>query len=184
MTKHSLRKKDKHRASARVVDGKLILSFPNAVTPVLWQMDLSEAKASALVVNPAANGEGASLALKTGRGESLSIAEFSGKEEALEGLMTISSALENAYGQIRVGQAANEFDKPVISYHDKRRGGWKFAAIIAGLIVAGVLIVSWGSLMPRPPQNINQAAYAPPPASAKDSAGVPVSADDYLKDTQ
>ena len=39
-----------YQSSARVVDGKLILSFPHALTPVVWQMDLSQTKASALEV--------------------------------------------------------------------------------------------------------------------------------------
>ena len=41
---------NKNGASANVVDGKLILSFPHAQTPVLWQMDLAQAKASAIEV--------------------------------------------------------------------------------------------------------------------------------------
>ena len=35
---------------ANVVDGKLILSLPEAATPVIWQMDLEQAQSCALEV--------------------------------------------------------------------------------------------------------------------------------------
>ena len=44
------KKQEETSASANVVDGKLILSLPEAENPVVWQMDLSSAKASALEV--------------------------------------------------------------------------------------------------------------------------------------
>ena len=51
-------KKDKTKTtSASVVDGKLILSFPHAQTPVLWQMDLTQAKASSLEVTKSEKGK-------------------------------------------------------------------------------------------------------------------------------
>ena len=40
----------KNKTSAKVVEGKLILSCPGAEIPVVWQMDLNEAKACAFEV--------------------------------------------------------------------------------------------------------------------------------------
>ncbi len=92
-------------ASARVVDGKLILSFPDAVKPVLWQMDLVSAKASALEVDqlsgePGAGGQ-AALILKTPKGEQTTIAVFESRDAALSALMTVGAALGCAQGRIR-----------------------------------------------------------------------------------
>lgn len=95
-------------ASARVVDGKLILSFPDAVKPVLWQMDLVSAKASALEVDQlsgeaGAGGQGgqAALILKTPKGEQTTIAVFESRDAALSALMTVGAALGCAQGRIR-----------------------------------------------------------------------------------
>lgn len=178
------KKNSKHRASARVVDGKLILSFPDAVTPVLWQMDLHEAKASALTVSPSsASGTNALLNLKTVRGESTQIAEFSSKEDAVAALMVISQALENAQGQIRPApHAANDYEgKPLLAtYRQKKGSGWKWAIGILGAIVIVVMMTMLGSLLPAAPDGLDS-AYAPPPASPQSSSGVPMNADDYLK---
>jgi hypothetical protein len=166
------------RSSARVVDGKLILSFPDALTPVLWQMDLGEAKASALEVLP---GEGAShiLTLRTARGESLDIAPFATREEAVQGLMAVSRALENAHGQIRPGSSNGPGIR--INAPKLKTGGAKnWGVAVLGLLFAFALFSMWASLAPRPPSGINSGA--PGAASAPPSnAGVPLSADDYLK---
>ena len=72
----ALKKMHKNNASASVVDGKLILSFPHAQTPVIWQMDLAEAKASALEVLKAEKGTDFTLTLKTQKGEKVKIDLF------------------------------------------------------------------------------------------------------------
>ena len=77
-------KKTNKRASAKVVDGKLILSLPDALTPVVWQMDLAHAKASALEVrcnNEAMNAY--TLTLKTPKGETIEVAAFDERENAM-----------------------------------------------------------------------------------------------------
>ena len=74
-------KKD-YKSSAKVVDGKLILSFPNAVNPVVWQMESQEAKASALEVNDNEK-SGYDLVLKTLKGERVQVASFAEKELSL-----------------------------------------------------------------------------------------------------
>src|SRR5690606_21303301 len=56
-----------YAASASVVDGTLIISLPDAITPVVWRFALGQAKASALEVRPQDDGT-FMLLLKTPRG--------------------------------------------------------------------------------------------------------------------
>lgn len=171
-------------ASAQVVDGKLILSLPGAITPILWQMDMGETKASALTVTPSsASGEHATLSLKMPRGESAPIAEFPSKQEAVEALNVVARALESAHGRIRpASPAANEYEnRPVIAYRDKRNG-WKWGLGVAAVAILIAIAVVWGSLLPGGGGSQQfESAYAPPAdTTARETAGVPVSADDYL----
>ena len=53
-------------ASAKVVDGTLILSLPDAISPVVWRMELGHAKSSAIEVREQDNGT-FMLTLKTAR---------------------------------------------------------------------------------------------------------------------
>jgi len=176
---------NKIEASASVVDGKLILSFPHAQTPVLWQMDLAQAKASALEVLKADKGKAFTLTLKTQKGESVQVASFTTRDEALEGLMAASNALKNAHGNIQV--AANEDQKiGVLTQAPKKKAGkgqWLTAlfAVVALIVIFGV----FASVMPKPPTSIqgtsgNVSASAQAPEAAAQAAGVPVSADDFL----
>lgn len=173
---------NKSSASANVVDGKLILSFPHAQTPVLWQMDLTQAKASALEVLKAEKGTDFTLTLKTQKGEKVQIASFDTREEALEGLLAASNALKNAHGSIQT--AANDEQKVAIAHAPRRKakkGQWITALFAA--IALFVLFGFWASVTPKPPTSIantsaNLAAQQSAPAS--ESAGVPVSADDFL----
>lgn len=91
----SLRNKNHNDANASVVDGKLILSFPEAITPIVWQMDLNDAKSSSFEVT----NDGDHFALvtkKQGAQKKESIAPFSTKEQAVAALMATSSALKTA----------------------------------------------------------------------------------------
>ena len=173
------------KASASVVDGKLILSFPYAQTPVVWQMDLTQAKASALEVLKAEKGKSFTLTLKTQKGESVQVASFETRDEALEGLMAASKALENAHGSIQI--AANEDQKIAVAHATGKKAGkgrW-----VTGILAVFALIVLFGvlaSVSPKPPMSINTGtgagavASGQPSGSASQSAGVPVSADDFL----
>jgi len=170
-----------NNASASVVDGKLILSFPHAQTPVVWQMDLTQAKSSALEVVKAEKGKTFSLTLKTQKGEKVDIAQFENREDAIDGLMAASKALENAHGSIQL--AANEDQKIAVAHAPRKKsnkGQW-----ITGILAVLALIVlfgMWGENAPRGPQSIQTAAgpTGQAVAPAAQSSGVPVSADDFL----
>ena len=40
----------KYTSSAKIVDGILVLSLPDAIHPVVWQMELGQSKSSALEI--------------------------------------------------------------------------------------------------------------------------------------
>lgn len=170
----------KSTATARVVDGKLILSYPDALNPVVWQMDLTQAKASAMEVRD--NKGTFMLTLKTAKGETTDIAPFTTKEEAVDALMVAARALENAHGQIRpVANGTNVEQLPV-----EKNGKGRWAGATLGIIMIVILIGIWGSLTPRPAANGGSAPVGSNPAmtmggSAGDENGVPLSADEFLR---
>jgi hypothetical protein len=183
MMRHALKSltSSNNQSSARVVDGKLVLSFPHAITPVVWQMDLTQAKASALEVHENKDSGVSTLVLKTPGGSNTDIAPFEKKSQAVEALMAISRALENAQGQIRSGTTPYETVGTV--HHHPRRGftPGKWVAAVLALFMLLILINIWGSNLPRSPSSVTQdTSIAQDPAS---QAGVPMSADDFLTST-
>lgn len=160
------------QSSARVVDGKLILSFPGAINPVLWQMELNEAKASALEVLPA--GDAHVLMLRSARGEKLEIAPFATRAEAVDALMAVSRALESAHGRIRGSNGGIAALRPA---NENKHSRWITG--IVGMLFVFILFMVWGSLAPQPAKSPSSSARVS--TSAEPPAGVPLSADDYLK---
>lgn len=173
----------KSNASASVVDGKLILSFPHALTPVVWQMDITQAKSSALEVLKAEKDEIYTLTLKTQKGEKVEIASFDSREQAINGLMAASKALEAGHGNMQI--AANEDQNITIARASQKKGSkGKWITGIVAAIALFLLFGLWGATAPSGPQSIRTAAGTNPQQSsapsAAQSAGVPVSADDFL----
>lgn len=187
--------KQKHHndANASVVDGKLILSFPEALTPIVWQMDLSDAKSSSFEVVE----EGKNFALvtkKQGAQKKESIAPFSTKEQAIAALMATSSALKNGHGHIAAPSSAaahsaqphaqTVYHMPPQAAQQKGSAG-KWAVAILCLLVIGFLFTSIANMQPRIAGGGDGAsrtsASAGAGANAASSAGVAVSADDFLR---
>ena len=174
-----------YSASASVVDGTLILSLPDALSPVVWRLELSNAKASALEVR---EGDGGvyRLMLKTPRGDVNDIAGFENRGRAVAALMAVSRAMEQSHGQIY--PAANDTEPynpahlPVAPKRSKAAGGKKGGLL--GVLAAIVLIVGLGMLLisMQPPQYKTAATSSTSTAAAPSTpSGVPVSADDFLK---
>lgn len=172
-------------ASARVVDGKLILSFPHARTPVVWQMDLSEVKASALEVLENKNKDGHTLTLKTPKGEKLDAAEFENRQDAVNGLMAASHALENAHGNIRPAKNTDNQGKTAANTNANPAKPGRWVAGLLGLALLVALFGAWSATAPQTPNSYRpQGTLSPTAANAQsaaaNAAGVPVSADDFL----
>jgi hypothetical protein len=167
-----------NQSSARVVDGKLVLSFPHAITPVVWQMDLTQAKSSALEVHENKDTGVATLVLKTPGSGSTDVAPFEKKSQAVEALMAVSRALESAHGQIRAGMAETVVTaRPPAPFSP---GKW-IAAVLA-LFMLFILFNIWGANLPRSPSTVeNPAEFGA--GQVQDQAGVPLSADEFLTNT-
>jgi hypothetical protein len=170
------------QASARVVDGKLILSLPHAMTPVVWQMDFGEIKASALEVRKDADKGVFSLVLKTPNGGITDIAPFEKRDQAIAGLMAASRALENAHGKIRVqaGSAATEGQTISFVTPQQKSGSskWGMALVVLFLLL---LFGVWTMLSTHQPGMPAGTANPGGPGGAQESpTGVPLSADEFL----
>lgn len=160
-------------SSARVVDGKLILSFPEALTPVVWQMDLTQTKASALEVKQ--DKDRFTLALKTPKGEVIDIASFEKREAAVSGLMAASKALESGQGQIRpVGTSSTiEQIRPKSSLK-------KWILIALGVLALWLLFNMW-ALQQNSSSNITSGTGQTESSGSADTSGVPIPADEFLQ---
>ena len=175
----SLTSSRKSGASASVVDGKLILSLPHAMTPVVWQMDLDHAKASALEVREGQQAGAFTLTLKTPRGEAVDIAPFQTRDQAIEGLMAAANALKNAQGQIRPANANAATAHLATAPAPPRRSSWP--AILLGLLLLLVLLGVWSAMTPPTPMGTNPDSASIAINPQQTEPGVPLSADEFLK---
>ena len=183
MKNSAAEKKDVLASTVKIVDGKLILSLPNAQTPVVWQMDIEKAQSAAFTIQENKKKKSHALVLKNQDGEADEIALFDTKEGAVEILMETSEALQNAQGQIKAGAPANtNTSLPSSSaVSSKEEGSDKLGAFLAvALVVALILIWSVSSSVPEKISGASNASSASGNLDARQSSGVPVSADDFL----
>ena len=172
-------------ATAKVVDGTLILSLPDAISPVVWRMELGHAKSSAIEVREQDNGT-FMLTLKTPKGDINDIAPYDSRAKAVTALVAISRAMEHAHGEIHPANApGTAAEAPARRTKGESRGG-SILTGLAGLGLVIVLIMVLMRLNPLPtgidPASGDMAA-APSAASgfmSSTPAGEPVSADDFL----
>lgn len=165
-----MKNKNKNKSSAKVIDGKLIMSFPGAKTPVVWQMNLDTVKTASLEVLE--KKEIFTLSLKTSEGEKEDIAKFAIRDDAVTALMSASKALETAQTK------TTSNDNPPTA----KPGTWKkVVGGIAALIFVFFIFGLWNANQQLQQMELAQAAgIAPTQNSAANSAGVAVSADDFL----
>jgi hypothetical protein len=186
-------------SSAKVVDGALILSLPDAISPVVWRMDLTSVKSSALEVRDNKDGT-FMLTLKTPRDDVTNIAPFTEKAVAVRALMAVSYALEHgqSHAQVHTIRPAatmiGDVQAPAQYAAAPAEGGiMKWISGIAAVLVLFILI---GVLMHQSPRNTSfsgtsnnfvSATAAPDSHSSSiapstNASGVPVSADDFLRE--
>lgn len=172
---------DKYISTAKVIDGVLILSLPDAVSPVVWQMELGQSKASALEIRNAENGQFI-LTLKTPRQDVLDIAAYANRDAAIKALLAASAALEKAQGQLKTSPSGvtNGYPVPVVTASRSGSAAWcllkkilKISTIIlgTGAVILLVLFVV-GKLFLTPPSATNAASA---------TSGGAVSADEFLE---
>ncbi len=168
-----------YSASARVIDGTLIISLPQAITPVVWRMELGHVRASALEVRKQ-EGNTYMLILKTPKGDVSDIALFDNRGRAVQALMAVSRAMEQAQGQMRT-VAANSpgvTNLPALRPETPPAGkrGRFASGIIGTVLLIGLVAIILNMGAPREslgPDGTTQKAAEP-------VTGVPLSADDFL----
>lgn len=176
---------DEYQPSAKVVDGSLILSLPDAINPVVWRMELGSAKASALEVKPAPADGTFLLTLKTPKGEVYDIAPYATREQALRALMRVSAAMQGAQGRLVAAAPASSFISPADTatantaarYKGTGASPLKWALAVAGIFLVIFLFSYLGTISPAPttaPGNAGEETQS-------GATGVPQSADEVLR---
>jgi hypothetical protein len=164
------------KSKAQVVDGKLILSCPTAISPVVWQMDLTQAKASAMEVQT--QGDVFQLNLRTAKNENVLVASFLNKSAALKTLQDISRALNRAHGTIRPAeQGTARKGKGFLGWV-----GWGASVIVTAVILVfsmGMIVTAIYGPLPQTIEPLAGPDAQTPSIPAEN--GVPLSADDFLK---
>ena len=174
---------NEYESSAKVVDGNLILSLPDAINPVVWRMELGSVKASAMEVrNPSADGSHM-LALKTPKGEVHDIAPYLNREQAIQALMRISSALQSAEGKFTPAAnytQPNQTARTTEAATDSPSYKWLF--VFGGVLSIIILFAYLSSLTPHQ-SNIagSQSTATSVTGESNAESGVPQSADEMLK---
>lgn len=179
---------DEFESSAKVVDGNLILSLPDAINPVVWRMELGSVKASALEVKPHGAEGSFLLSLKTPKGEVHDIAPYQTREQAVRALMRVSAALQGAQGKIvAVPQQAATTSTPAVAMHAPEKSGgsglkWLFT--LGGVLLVIFLFAYLSTLSPAIVNTTTSGAGAPTATNGADTdaqSGVPQSADQLLR---
>lgn len=154
---------------ATVIDGKLILSFPYAHKPVVWQMDLADTALSALEIET--KDDLAILILKKQDNDkkSITIASFENPDHAVEHLISISKTLASSHGQINKDKAT----KPSAL----KSWGKKVLIVIGALFaISFILSLFSGAGTQTNSQNLSQNGII-----EQSTDGSPVSADAFLQ---
>ena len=174
--------------SACVVDGTLVLTLPDAVSPVIWRFDLGQAKASAIEVRTEEDGMVSRLILKTPKGEVNEIALYASRAAAVNALMAIGRAMGAAQSRARFHTPSNDASAMGGEAVERaapaaRRGMGRAATafVAAALVVA--LMFAILNIGPRRVGDDGMASSIAPATGAggADGAGVPVSADSFLR---
>ncbi len=180
-----------YTSSAKVVDGTLVLSMPDAISPVVWRMDFGQSKSSALEVREV---EGTyKLMLKTPKGDISDVAPFDSKAKAVNALMAVSKAMEQGQGNIKPSYASatgetgsgSQVVTPAAAIPQAKKSGkgQVFAGIFGVCLLVGLLFMLISSSGNRAALQAGGASSQNPAGgeSAQANTGVPMSADDFLR---
>lgn len=181
MTKKAAAKIKNAPSNVTIVDGKLIMSLPDAQMPVVWQMDLEKAQSSVFTIQEDKKTKSFTLILKQSNNAVDEIASFDNKQDAVDILMETSSALQNAHGQIKP-TTANNSNQHISSPQSDTKGDKTGATLaLALIIILGLIwtISASGNLDPNR-KTTASSFEGSLSKNARESSGVPVSADDFL----
>ena len=188
---HHLSQSNKPKATIR--EGMLVLSLTNAISPVVWRLDMRKVSASALEVRENDNAS-FDLVLKTQKSDVNHIASFENKLEALDALKVVMRAIENApVSDFQLSRAVSE--KTETTAHQNNTKSSEMSEIpsnissrnrpvLAGAIGAGVvvlLLIVLGWIGNAQQAGQSSASLVSPSGTAAEITGKPVSADEFLK---
>lgn len=170
-------KASKTTSSVKIVDGKLILSLPDAKEPVVWQMDLAHAQAAAFTVKEDKKAETFNLVFKAQGEKQEDIAPFDDRQSAIDILMKTSETLQNAQGKIQ-NSASTTASAP------KSEKGDKLGAVLAVILIL-LLFFTWMFFSSAPYKfagidHVENGNYGTATGNPRETSGVAVSADDFL----
>lgn len=175
-----------YESSAKVVDGNLILSLPNAINPIVWRMELGNVKASALEVRTNTTDGTHVLTLKTPKGDVHDIAPFAQRDDALRALMRVSSALQGAQGKMSAINAATAPTASTIrnTAEQGSNSGYKWLLTLGGVLIVIILFAYLSSLTPQQMDSADigmQESATSVTGESNAESGVPQSADQALR---
>jgi len=165
---------EKYTSTAKVIDGVLILSLPDAVTPIVWQMELGQSKSYALEIRNTEDGNFL-LILKTPRHDALDIATYANRDQAIKALLVVSQAMEKAQGQLKAAPAAHSYPLPVVTSSHSIIPALKSFIRILGIILGAITL--FGILL----FVIGKLFLGSPSQNATSSSNSPMSADEFLE---
>jgi hypothetical protein len=178
-------------STAKVVDGRLVLSLTDAQKPVVWQFDLSVAKSSAIELRETNGGE-TTLILKTAKQDVQDIATYDTHDKAVRALFAISRAMERASGQMHA-PLAGTYPPPALipSTHignftsalGKAFWGLTKTLIILFIIFMAIIWFAPSADQRQTPTTQNSESLTVP-APAPTQSGTGQSADDFLNSLQ
>lgn len=188
---HHLSQPNKPKATIR--EGMLVLSLTNAISPVVWRLDMRKVSASALEVRENDNAR-YDLVLKTQKSDVNHIASFENKQEALDALKVVMRAIENApLNDFHLSRAVSE-NKQSTAHQNNTKSteipdipstiSSRNRPVLAGAIGAGVvvlLLIVLGWIGSAQQAGQNSASLVSPRGTAAETTGKPVSADEFLR---
>lgn len=174
-----------YKSKAIIAGDKLILSFPDAVTPVMWHMEFKSLSQSAIELEVGKDGV-FSLVSKQGSKAKQIIAKFESRAKAIRALMQTTKALENGIRQTQTMHTAQTPATPIVMPKPSILGSIfrSFFTIIGtvllvGLFIAGIAFFVFGGSITTSNQAVVPQASSTQPSGP--TGGVPFSAEDFLK---
>lgn len=179
-----------YKTKVSVNGSTLVLSTPDALSPGVWRLDLLETKECIFEVEENKKAKSYDLVKKTGTGAKKLIASYDERPKAMQALIKVTKALENA------GAAANNN----VCFEKKRGFPWLkiLLILIFGYIAVSIFVVTGPLMRLGPPPAPNSSAAISAPASSQGQGaisntpasqsqapgevgvGVPMSAEDFL----
>ncbi len=169
-----------YKPSAKIIDNTLILSLPDAVSPVVWRMELDNVKSAAFEIKQGKDNL-FTLVMTADKDDRKDIAPFDSRDKAVRALMAASEALEN-------GAAANQNINMGAPHAPKKPKGNLIAAALGIVLLIGffVILSNAGPHYAADPRaggltaDTGARTAANRQTSPQDTGGVPLSADAFL----